>query len=77
MSDKSQENGVSELSKAFHRVVKEAVAEGIEPVLELIHESEERLDSRMETMEKNVQSQLVAQHKETIEQVRRINKRGY
>ena len=68
MSDSAQHNGVSELSRAFHRVVKDAISEGIEPVLDLIHESEDRLTkrmdaleghmgNRMETVEKNVQAQ--------------------
>ena len=51
MSDSAQHNGVSELSRAFHRVVKDAISEGIEPVLDLIHESEERLTKRMDALE--------------------------
>ena len=79
-----QQNGMSEnvknLAIALAGVLNEVAIPLVEISAELdtkIDKAVDRLEKRIDTTNQNVQDQLMAQHKETTEQVRRIARKGY
>ena len=79
-----QQNGMSKSVEALAQAFQAVITEAFEPVVDMMAETEQRLGSRIDSLEeridttdKNMSERLIAQHKDTVKEVQRITQRGY